>query len=116
VTSPMSTEDCVSSLVFFHSVRCVCRAVTISVLNVRCHWKLDLVISRWAVPELRDVARCCIIGSPDFLGICRGSTRNTQPNTTLRRTREHVQVAVSNGDEVIRGPKSLGRSNTSIDE
>jgi hypothetical protein len=51
-----------------------------------------------------------------FLGLCRGSTRNTQPNTTLRRTCEHVKVAVSNGDEVIRGPESLGRSNTSIDE
>jgi hypothetical protein len=78
VTSPMSAEDCVSSLVFFHSVRRVCRAITISVSNVWCHWKLDLVILRWAVPELRDVARCCIIGSPDFLGIvvtgseCRG--------------------------------------------
>jgi hypothetical protein len=78
VTSPMSAEDCVLSLVFFHSVRRVSRAVTISVSNVRGHRKLDLVILRWAVPELQDVARCCIIGSPDFLGIvvtgleCRG--------------------------------------------
>jgi hypothetical protein len=69
VTSPMSVEDCVLSLVFFHSVCRVCRAVTISVSNVQCHWKLELVILHWVVPELQGVARCCIIGRLEFLRI-----------------------------------------------
>jgi hypothetical protein len=47
---------------------------------------------------------------------CCNSTHNTQPNTTLRHTSEHVQVAVLNSNEVVRGPKLLGRSNTLIDK
>jgi hypothetical protein len=38
----------------------------------------------------------------EFSRCCRGSTRDTQPNTTLRRTSEHVRGGGVDGDEVVR--------------
>jgi hypothetical protein len=64
---------------------------------------------------------CMFLGVPDnFKGRklwdpsaqgshCCGSTRNTQPNTTLRCTDEHVRVVVSNGNEVVRGTQVAGK-------